>query len=403
MSMIGLASKGMGREETALHAHRFLLRAGLVLGNVFGWIFIFDYFLFLSGSIARALVGTLIIYALSQSITIFVSPLAAAQLRRGIKTVLVWAVVVLATAYVVLGATLSGFFNEPNIWGMALFAACMGFYRALYFAPYEIERSEANKTVFRGRMFWEVLLALFPAFVGATFLMEPYAPLRLLFGAAALTGISVLPLFLLKNIHENFSFSYVGTFRQLFGLRIRRILGLSFLEGVQGAALFLLWPLAVFLILGFSYAILGIVLTITLLSLLLTKGLLHHYLLPLKEFSTPTQVVLAVSGWFGRLAAGTPIAIVVADVYAYTTRSDRGTLHDPFTFEQTADNASYIDEYTVLKEIALAMGRIACVVIAALLIILTPLVVAFGITFVIAAASAGASVIVARHRNTSLV
>jgi len=148
---------------------------------------------------------------------------------------------------------------------------------------------------------------------------------------------------------------------------------------------------------------LGVVLTITLLSVLLTRGLLHRYLSPLKEFSTPTQVILAVSGWVGRLAAGTPIGIVVADVYAYTIKSDRGTLHDPFTFEQASDNASYIDEYTVLKEIALASGRIACVTIAALLIIFTPFVVAFGITFVLAAGAAGASIIVARHKHTSLV
>lgn len=400
--MFGPASSPLRREESALHGHRFLLRAGLLLGNVFGWIFIFEYFLFISGAVSRALVGTLLAYGLAQLITIFATPLAAANLRRGVRPLLMWAVVALGSSFVLLGATLTGFFHDP-MWGIALFAILIGLYRALYFAPYELSRAEADKAVLRGRMYWEVLLALFPAFVGATFIMEPYAPVRIVYGAAALVGISLLFLPLLPETRERFSYSFLETYRELFTSRNRRLFWLSFLEGVQGAALFLIWPLAIFLILGFSYTILGIVLSITLLCVLLGRALIRRYIPSLPNLSMPMHVILAVSGWIGRLAAGNPIAIVVADAYAYTTRHDRGTAIDPFTFEQAADNASFIDEYTVLKEIAMGLGRIALVAITGMFFISLPLVAGFAAALLFAGGAAGASIVIARHKHTSLI
>src|SRR3989338_10933034 len=42
------------RSETVFHAHRFLLRSGLAIGNVFGWIFVFEYFFIVSASLPPA-------------------------------------------------------------------------------------------------------------------------------------------------------------------------------------------------------------------------------------------------------------------------------------------------------------------------------------------------------------
>ena len=388
------------RDEAIFHAHRFLLRAGLAIGNVFGWIFVFEYFFLLSSSLGRALAGTLLMYALSQLITVVLTPLAAAHLSRGTRRMLVWAVVLAAGAFVILGATLGGFFDEtPVAWGIGAFAVFMGAYRALYFIPYSLNRADTEKARPQGRALFEVLLALIPAFAGATLVLEAYAPLRLLFGAALFAGVSALPLFLIPDIHERFSFSYLETFRELFSPRNRRIFWTSFLEGVQGAALFLIWPLAVFLIVGWSYMLLGVIFTITLLLVMLFRILYKKYLPSTGvRYSPPVHVVLAMSGWIARLAAGTPLTVIIADSYAYAGHTPRGTLTDAFSFEQAADRGSFIDESTVLKELALAGGRIALVVIVGLCVLATPLVVAFGAAIVLAALAAGISVFLA-HKS----
>ena len=390
--------------DVMFHGHRFLLRAGLAIGNVFAWIFVFDYFVGLSGSVARAFAGVLIMYALSQAITVMLTPVAAAHLRRGTRSALVWALLLSASAFVILGATLGGLFNgtESALWGIAAFAIFLGAYRALYFIPYELNRANTEGARPRDRLFYELLLALVPAFAGATLLTETYAPVKLLFGAAAFSVIAALPVLFIPNIHERFSFSYAETFRELFTRRNNRILRISFLEGAQGAALLLVWPLAVFLIVGGSYATLGIVFSVTLLCILLIR-IIHRNLVPefRRQRSLSTHVTFAVSGWVARFVTGSALGVIIADAYAYSTHPVRGTSVDPFVFEQSADAGSFIDEYTALKEIGLAIGRISFAVIIGTFVFLAPIIVAFAIALLLAAVSAGISVSLARRHEAA--
>src|SRR3989344_6657601 len=60
--------------DVMFHGHRFLLRAGLAIGNVFAWIFVFDYFVGFSGSVARAFAGGPIMYALLQAVKGMLTP-----------------------------------------------------------------------------------------------------------------------------------------------------------------------------------------------------------------------------------------------------------------------------------------------------------------------------------------
>ena len=424
MRSLGVSNTGRDHAEMMLHGHRFLLRAGLAIGNVFAWIFVFDYFFSLSGSIEKALVGVLLMYGLSQGVTMILTPIASAQLRHGTRGAMLWALILAASAFVVLGAALGGLFNGAveSLWGVAAFALFLGAYRALYFVPYELNRlpvalrsapARALRTGGQARgnvkksypydsVFFEMLLAFIPAFAGATFLVEAYAPLKLLFGAAAFAGISALPLFLIPNIHERFTFSYAETFSEFFARRNRRLLWTSFLEGAQGAALFLIWPLAVFLIIGGSYATLGVIFSVTLLCILLFRIVYRSSFSGLtKRYSTTTHITFAVSGWVARLAAGSPLGVVIADTYAYTAHPVRGTSVDPFVFEQSADAGSFIDEYTTLKELGLAAGRITLAAVVGMFVFATPVVVAFAIALLLAAVSAGISVSLARHHEAA--
>ena len=116
------------------------------------------------------------------------------------------------------------------------FAILLGAYRALYFAPYELSRNAAPNLNPNDRIFFEFLLALIPAFVGATLLYEAYAPLRLLFGAGALAILSALPLFAHTIREENLLKNSVLISPDMGG--IRRIKQMSeMLDGLPYAVL----------------------------------------------------------------------------------------------------------------------------------------------------------------------
>ena len=372
--------------EALLHAHRFLLRAGLALGNLFAWIFVFEFVYGISGDSARALAAVALLYALTQIITLAATPIAAAHLRRGTKHSLMWGVVFCTAGFVTLGATLSGAFSFPPLFGLAGFAVLLGVYRALYFIPYRLIESATLKPHFHVRMVLEVLIALMPLFAGLTIAGLVDAPLRLLYGAAALFVLSLLPALFLPSMGERFSWPYTYTIAQLWKRKNHALVLHSMFDGIQGATLFIVWPLAIFLILEGSYLTLGLVFTSTLLFVMLLRkmyGWIANRLL--LEESSPVHVAIAVSGWVLRLAAGSPIGIIVADVYAYAAQPARSTSADPFVFEQNADRGSFLDEYTALKEMSLALGRIMVCALLVFLAFAVPLTLVFAVSLAVSA------------------
>ncbi|HEY4513956.1 MAG TPA: hypothetical protein VJH69_01380 [Candidatus Paceibacterota bacterium] len=389
----------------ALHAHRFLLRVGLALSNVFAWIFVFQYFFIYSLTVSSALIATLLLYVISQVATIVLTPFAAAHLGSGVKRSIIYGALLAGAAYIYLGATLGGSFNgEPTGWGIAVFALLFGAYRAVYFVPYQLKAVTKDGDRSRMPMFYEIIIALMPAFAGATLVTLSFAPLRILFGSAAFMLLSILPLIPLKDVFEGFSWGYFRTFRELIARRHKKILASSVLHGVQGASLFLIWPIAVFLIVGSSYQILGMVVSITLFLVMFLRILYRKLARKMRlEDSVPTNVIFAASGWFFRIFAGTPVGFIVADTFSHITAPKRSHAFDVFTNEQAADHGSYIDEYTALKEIGLALGRIITCAIFGLLLIYFSVSIAFTAALILAAIASAISVTVDRSAAPSLL
>lgn len=388
----------------ALHSHRFLMRAGFGLVNVFAWIFVFQYFYLWSGFIPSALIATVLMYCIAQVSTIILTPLSAVHLRRGVKHSIVYGALLAGAAYIYLGATLAETFNgEPVGWGIAVFALLLGGYRALYWVPYQLKASTENAERSRMPIFYEIVIAVLPAFAGITLVSLPFAPMRILFGSAVFMALSVLPLLALRDAFEGFSWNYWQTFRELVALRHRKILASSLIQGAQGTALFLLWPIAVFLIVGTSYQALGIIVSITLFAVLILRKVYRYFVRKMKlENSAAVHTAVSVSGWILRIFAGTPAGVIVADTYSYVTAPRHSHSIDPFTFEQAADSGSYVDEYTVLKEIGLALGRIIACAIFALFLLWLPLASAFAAALILAAIFSAVSVVLDRTASPSV-
>ncbi len=388
-----MAPQSVLREQAILRAHRILLRAGLTLVTAFGWIFIFQFALEYSGSISDAFYVALLVYGLSQVTLLVMTPMSAAHLRHGVKRAMMFGALFAALAYAVLGATLAGFFSSPLSWGVVLFAILLGGYRALYWIPYRLQAVGRPKAP---HMLFELLLAILPMFAGVTLASEYLSPLRLLFGAAALMCISILPLMFLRDIGEPFRWGYFETFGRLFDKRYRFLSLHATLSGVESTALFLVWPLAVFLIVGGSYFMFGSVLTASLLILLAVRSIYpsifkNKYL----QSSALLSIVFSISGWVLRLAAGNPFMIVFADSYSYV--SSRTNTPEVAAGEHASDAGAYIDEYTALQEVGMAFGRIVMCALVALIIHSAPLSVALALSLILAGCAAGAATAIS-HR-----
>jgi len=381
-----------------LHAHRFLFRTGLSIANTFAWIFVFQYFIAITSTISDALIATIVMYAMGQSITIILTPISASNLRRGTMHSLIFGALLAGGAYVTLGATLNSTLDgEPIGWGIAVFAILLGAYRALYWIPYQLRASTGVHGRSRLPILYEVIIALMPTFAGITMAVIPYAPLRLLFGSAVIIVMSLVPIIVSRDFVEKFSWSYFETFAHLLKRRNRRLLSASFSGGLQGTVLFLVWPIFVFFIVGWDYKILGAVLSATFIAILFLKYLYRKFSRKMQiEQSVLVQVAFSVSGWVMRLFVGSPVGVVLADTYSHTSAGRSSHSIDALAFEQSADQGSFVDELTALKEMGLAIGRISACAIFALLLVWTTLPIAFAGMLILAGIASAVSIIMER-------
>ena len=287
------------RAGYALEFHRYLVRVASAAVDAFLWVFVFSYFMRIIDTPLYALVQTLLLYALVQVTAMLVMPLAQQAMRGNMLRGLAYGTLFGAIAFVYIGAFSTGSFPH----GAAAIALVLGIHHAVYRIPYTMERG-AFAPSFYTPFALELFLAAVPLSVGYL-LTSSVSLTTLFFFAGALYIIALAPLLLVPHVYERYSWGYRETFHNLLDGRNRRLVFEGLIFGAGGAALFLLWPLAFFLVFTHSLRALGIVFSLTLLGILLFRSMR------------------------GRALA-----------------------------EQRADGGAYVDEYSVLKEMALALGRI---------------------------------------------
>ena len=179
---------------------------------------------------------------------------------------LVNALLALSAAYAILAIGFSGALGSVPF-AIVLFSVAMGLYRALYWIPYELAAKKHART-----RAMEIAIAFIPAVSGYAMTLSPSAPILVLAGSSLLVLTAIIPVYMFKNTQEGFSWTYRQTFRHLFTHSHRRPLIQAICNGFEGAALLLLWPIAVLVLLKWSYAALGLVLTATYLLTILARS-----------------------------------------------------------------------------------------------------------------------------------
>lgn len=355
---LGLAGMYDERVMGPLASHRFLFRASLAAGNIFAWVFLFHFLYIIGHSAVGALGLTALGYAFVHTLTFLLTPLASRRLIRGVRHALIYATLSYACAILFLLASFLNVFEKGPVnfgWGIAGFIFFLGLYRALYFVPYSVERTFESQS--GSHLVFELFLALVPAVVGTITVAYAFGPFYVLFGTGLLACVALVPLAFVREVYEPFSWNYGDTVRELFNSRHRAMLAHSFVNGVQGAGLLFIWPLAAFLLLGARYQLLGVVMSITLLWVFVMRGFVVPYIAA-KGVSRDIATVVMFSSWIVRFAAFSPATIVIADVLYHAGLPVRRLGIDIVTLEHVADGGHYIDELTALKEMSLALGRV---------------------------------------------
>jgi hypothetical protein len=288
----------------SLETHRFFIRFAHSLINAFVWVFFFEQFLH-TYPLDLALLQTFGLYALSQTTALLAIPFAMRRLQGGMREGVVLGSLLFAIWLIYAALFLAGEFPH----GAILIALLMGFARAFYRVPYAVEHNASARPAAPsfGR---EFLLLASPVIAGAllTMLVPPFAFLALV---SFLPILSLIAFSTVPPIYERFAWGYTETFANLILAEHRALLLSSMRQGAIAAFLFLIWPFVLY-------------------------------------FAAPSY-----------FAAGASFSATLTIIFLF--RSGRG--EGPF---RSADGGHYLDEFTALKEMGLALGQLAVAILCML-------------------------------------
>lgn len=364
--------------RSAFAIHRALLRVALSGGLLFAWVIFLEWQFARTGTLSVALGQAALAFAFFQIVVILATPVAARFFAGGMVRAMILALAALAASFVALGATVSGAVDPGS--GIVAFAALLGIYRGFYATPFALVQGGLGME----STLLEIVFACVPLEVGFMLEAAGVSAAAVLFGAAFFALLSIVPL-MRFNAYERFEWSYRETFGMLLEPVHRSFVVGSAVRGFEGAALFFLWPLFVFVMLDYSALGLGVVLTASLLLVIAAHALVSH---PRRAPSSLTTAIAATGSWIARFFAVGPVSIVL--VQAFGT-GDARRMREHLMNETYADGGSFLDELTALKEISLALGRLAFVLFFAALVHIGSFGVAVATVFALAAVAAAYS------------
>lgn len=284
--------------------------------------------------------------------------------------------------FLIAGMTAMAFWEVAPLWMLAVYIFGWTVYRSLYWVPYHVEVTSFLDTHHRGRqvsLYTNVasaMLVVAPLIGG--FLINSFGFVYAFVLSLILFCSSFIPLLYMRETHEEFSFKYFETFRRLFSSKNRPLLLAYMGDGAQNAVNLIFWPVFIFLILHGDFLAVGAVSALVTLATfvirfmageMIDKANKTHLLL----FSS----VIFTTGWFLKSFATTAIHIFLFDAYHQAGKALHRISFDAGTYEQSADNGHFVDEFTVLKEMALNIGRVLMLIVGGILAALFGIKVAF--------------------------
>ncbi len=260
------------------------------------------------------------------------------------------------------------------------------FSRLTFWLPYHIDLAKFTASNDRGKeisLIWATksfLAIIMPILSG--FLIN-YFDFKVVFILAVLTYLMAgIPFLALPRTKERYSWTYWQTIKEFFNKENRGLVLANMANGAENAVAIIIWPIFIWQILDGNYLAVGAISSLIILVTVILQLVVGKYT---DIFNKRTILhwgsFFYSIGWFIKVFVATAFHIFAIGIYHKFTQIFKDTPFDTLNYEILADQGHYVDEYTVLKEMAVQLGK-AIILIFAILIVFY-----FGInwTFILAA------------------
>ncbi len=262
-------------------------------------------------------------------------------------------------------------------------------FRIFHWIPYQIDFAKFTDKKNRSR---EVgLLAASTSILGiATPFIAGFTIAKFGFGTLFLLGIflyllALIPLAKIPKTREQFSWTYKETWRQFFSAKRRKIVFAFAADGAENVVGLIVWPIFIFNILKGNYLKVGtistLIITATVIMELIVGKVADSKKSDNKNGILKFGTYLYSFGWILKVFIATAFQIFIVDAYHKLMQVLTRTSFDALTYEIAANQGHFIDEFSVLHEMAIGVGK----VIMLLLVLFSAHLFSLKWTFILAA------------------
>jgi len=270
----------------------------------------------------------------------------------------------------------------PHFYLIVLAVLASNFWRTLYWVPFHTDCAKFSSKTNRGKQYSVFLLLadiigiLIPVIAGLILNYYNYSALFII--AMVIILASIIPLFKIKKVKETYSYTFTQTYQELFSRKNRKMLYAYMADGSETIVGALIWPIFIFEILNGEFLAVGAISTIiigvtVMLDIIIGRWADKFEKKNIVKYSSGFYAL----GWIIKIFVGTAFQIFIVSTYHNLTAIFRRLPFDALMYEKAADQGHYVDEYTVLREIALNIGRVLMLLFVILLLYYFSIYIAF--------------------------
>ncbi|MBI4437380.1 MFS transporter [Candidatus Uhrbacteria bacterium] len=255
-----------------------------------------------------------------------------------------------------------------------------------YWAPFHIDYAQLGPKQARGaylaRLYalQQIILVAAPVLAGWVIVTQGFRVNFFL--GLVIAGASIVPLFFLPTVKVKYEFGFWESFQKLFGKRFRPMTVSMVAYGAENIVGVVVWPIFLYAIFQGAYLEIG-----AFAAAIVVIGLVLELFVGREtDRFSPAKLIkygagIYALGWVWKGLVETVVGVFAASTFHNVGAILLRTPVDTLMYEQAADSGHYIDEYTVLREIALGIGR----VLMLLFLVAVTSVFSIGASFFVAA------------------
>ena len=236
-------------------------------------------------------------------------------------------------------------------------------YKMFYWVPFHVDFSKFSDKKILGKeiSFLETVKDLIGVIIPiiAGFLIVNFGFDVLFIIAIIIYLISGIPYLMIPRTNEKFTWGYFYTWKKYFSKETIKD-NLAFAaNGGEDIVGLVVWPIFIFEILQGDYLKVGFIATLIVGVTVILQLFIGKYLNNKKrnEYILKLGSVFYAIGWIFKIFILSAFHIFIVDVYHNIMSIFTKIPFDTLTYEIAADQGHYIDEFTVLKEMAINFGR----------------------------------------------